>query len=91
MKLHYNRSNKQFSIRNGTRLVESYTCKRVDLPSILRMPLGDTVALSPTVHVVVTRGKLIEARDKHYRPELIVVVTKFPLWHLLKERIKEIF
>lgn len=91
MKLHYNRSNKQFSIRNKTRLVESYTRKRMDLPSIFRMPLGDTLELSPSVHVVITRGKLLEARDKHSRPELAVVVTKCPLWHLLKERIKEIF
>lgn len=91
MKLHYNKSNKQFTIRNETRLVESYTRKRVELPSIWRMPLGDVVTLAPMVHVIVTRGKLVEASTEYNRPELKVVVSKFPLWHLMVARFKEVF
>lgn len=90
MKLHYNKSNKQFTIRNETRLVESYTRKRVELPSVWWMPLGDVVTLAPMVHVIVTRGKLVEASTRYNRPELKVVVSKFPLWHLLVARIKEV-
>lgn len=91
MKLHFNKSNKQFTIRNETRMVESYTRKRVELPSVWRMPLGDIVTLAPMVHVIVTRGKLVEASTKYTRPELKVVVTKWPLWSLLVARLKEVF
>lgn len=90
MKLHFNKSNKQFTIRNETRMVESYTRKRVELPPTWQKPLGDIVTLAPMVHVIVTRGNLVEASTKYTRPDLKVVVTKFPLWHLLIARIKEV-
>lgn len=91
MRLQYNKSSKQFTIRDETRTVESYTRKLVELPPIWLMPIGDVVPLAPMVHVIVTRGKLIEASTKYTRPELKVVVSRFPLWHLLVARIKEVF
>lgn len=90
MKLHYNNGNGQFTVRNHNRTIEAATGKHITLPSFWRMPLGDVITLAPMVHVIVTRGKLLKAKQLRKRPEVPVVVTKFPMWHLLVARIKEV-
>lgn len=90
MKLHYNRGNGQFTVRNHKRTIEAATPKRITLPSVWRMPLGDIVTLAPMVHVIVTRGKMLKAKQLRQRPHVPVVVAKYPLWHLLVARIKEV-
>lgn len=90
MKLHYNRGNGQFTIRNDHRNIAASTAKRITMPSIWRMPLGDIVTLAPMVHVIVTRGKMLKAKQLRQRPHVPVVVAKHPLWHLLVARIKEV-
>lgn len=90
MKLHYNLGNGQFTVRNHKRTIEAATAKRITLPSIWRMPLGDIVTLAPMVHVIVTRGKMLKAKQLRQRPHVPVVVAKYPLWHLLVARIKEV-
>ena len=90
MKLHYNRGNGQFTVRNHKRTIEAATAKRITLPSIWRMPLGDIVTLAPMVHVIVTRGKMLKAKQLRQRPHVPVVVAKYPLWYLLVARIKEV-
>lgn len=91
MKLHYNRGNGQFTVRNHKRTIEAATPKRITLPSVWRMPLGDIVTLAPMVHVIITRGKMLKAKQLRQRPHVPVVVAKYPLWHLLVARIKEVF
>lgn len=91
MKLHYNRGNGQFTVRNHKRTIEAATPKRITLPSVWMMPLGEIVTLAPMVHVIIPRGKLVEAKETRKRPHVKVVVAKCPLWSLLVERIKEVF
>lgn len=91
MRLHYNRGNGQFTVRNHNRVIVAHTSKRITLPSVWRMPLGDIITVAPMVHVIITRGQLVEAKETRKRPHVKVVVAKWPLWSLLVARLKEVF
>lgn len=84
-RLHYNKSNGIFSIRRFDRSTVAASERHGKLPLI-----GDTVELSPRVHILVTRKDYLKAKDKK-RPVLSVAVTRFPFIRLLIERIKEVF
>lgn len=84
-RLHFNKSNGIFSVRRSDRSTVCSSERRAKLPLI-----GDTIALAPRVHLIITRNDFEKAMTKD-RPVLSVVVTRFPFVRLLIERIKEVF
>lgn len=84
-RLHFNKSNGIFSVRRADRSTVCSSERRAKLPLI-----GDTIALAPRVHLIVTRNDFKKAMTKE-RPVLSVAVTRFPLVRLLIERVKEVF
>lgn len=84
MRLHFNKSNGIFSVRRQDRSTVAASERHGRIPFI-----GDTFELSPSVHILVTRG-LYEAAAEKSRPFVPVVVTKWPRLRLLWERIKEV-
>lgn len=85
MKLHYNQSNGIFSIRRFDRSTVKSTRKHAKIPLI-----GSTIELSPSVHILITKGSFIAATQRK-RPMLPVVVTKWPRVRLCITRIVEIY
>ncbi|QEQ94738.1 hypothetical protein pEp_SNUABM10_00042 [Erwinia phage pEp_SNUABM_10] len=85
IRLHHNKSNGIFTIRNKSRAIVSASEKHPVIPFI-----GDTVELSPLVHGVITRGLYLEAKTGS-RPFVPVVVTRFPFVRLVIARVKEVF
>lgn len=83
-RLHFNKTNGIFSVRRSDRSTVCSSERRAKLPRI-----GDTIALAPRVHLIITRNDFQEAMTKS-RPVLSVAVTRFPFVRLLWERIKEI-
>lgn len=84
-RLHYNKRNGIFSVRHLDRSTVAASERHGKLPLI-----GDTVELSPRVHILVTRYDYLKAKDKK-RPVLSVAVTRFPFVRLLVKFIKETF
>lgn len=84
-RLHFNKHKGSFTIRRADRSTAFGTDPHVKLPLI-----GDTIALSPNVHIIITRNTFKKAMAKQ-RPVLNVAVTRFPFVRLLVERIKEVF
>lgn len=84
-RLHYNKSNGIYSVRRLDRSTVAASERHGKLPLI-----GDTVELSPRVHLLVTRYDYLKAKDKK-RPVLSVAVTRFPFVRLLWKFIKETF
>ncbi|CBV65207.1 conserved hypothetical phage protein [Salmonella phage Vi06] len=83
-RLHYNQSLENFTVRRPDRsIVCASEYHRAKLPL-----MGDTVPLTPGVHLIITRGDFKKAIDKK-RPVLSVAVTRFPFACLLVKRIKE--
>lgn len=83
-KLHFNKTTGAFSIRRSPERSIVWTGpKRAEVPFI-----GDTVALAPRVHILVTKGDYLKGKEKK-RPVLSVAVTRFPFIHLLIKRVKE--
>lgn len=85
MKLHFNKSNGIFSVRRYDRSTVVASERHGKIPKWF----GDTVELSPSVHIIVTKGSYIAATQGQ-RPVLPVVVTKWPLVKLIVARIKEV-
>lgn len=86
MKLHFNRSNGIFSVRRVDRSTAFATAKNFKIPRV-----GLVNELSPNVHVLITRGTFIKATEDWKRPEVQVVVTKWPRVRLFIEWLKETF
>lgn len=84
-RLHFNKTNGIFSVRREDRSTVCASERRAELPYI-----GDTIALAPRVHLIITRNDFKKAMTKS-RPVLSVAVTRFPFIRLLWERIKEVF
>lgn len=84
IRLHFNKSNGIFSLRNVSRAIVSASEKHAKVPFI-----GNTVELSPVVHAVITKGLFVEAQ-KGTRPFVPVIVTKWPTVRLVIARIKEV-
>lgn len=84
-RLHFNKSNGIFSVRRSDRSTVCSSERRAKLPLI-----GDTIALAPRVHIIITHNDFKKAMAKD-RPVLSVAVTRFPFVRLLIERIKEVF
>lgn len=84
-RLHFNKSNGIFSVRRSDRSTVCSSERRAKLPLI-----GDTIALAPRVHIIITHNDFKKAMTKD-RPVLSVTVTRFPFIRLLIERIKEVF
>lgn len=84
-RLHFNKTNGIFSVRRSDRSTVCSSERRAKLPLI-----GDTIALAPRVHLIITRNDFEKAMTKD-RPVLSVAVTRFPFVRLLIERIKEVF
>lgn len=84
-RLHYNKSNGIFSVRRLDRSTVAASERHGKIPRI-----GDTVELSPRVHILVTRYDYLKAKDKK-RPVLSMAKTYFPrirlffkwLWEVL--------
>ena len=83
LKLHFNSANGIFSLRWHDRSMVSATGRNARIPFI-----GSIHSLSPSVHALMTKGLLVSA-SKGKRPEVPVVVTKWPRLRLLIARIKE--
>lgn len=83
-RLHYNKTNGIFSVRREDRSTVCSSERRAKLPAI-----GNTFALAPRVHLIVTRNEFKEAMTKS-RPVLSVAVTRFPFVRLLWKRLKEV-
>lgn len=84
-RLHFNKTNGIFSVRRSDRLTICSSERRAKLPLI-----GDTIALAPRVHLIITRNDFKKAMMKSC-PVLSVAVTRFPFIRLLVERFKEVF
>lgn len=84
-RLHFNKTNGIFSVRREDRSTVCASERLAKLPYI-----GDTIALAPRVHLIITRNDFKKAMTKS-RPVLSVAVTRFPFIRLLWERIKEVF
>lgn len=83
LKMHFNKSNGIFSVRRVDRSTALATDKNFKVGM-----LGETYALSPTVHVIATKG-IFEKASEGKRPEVPVVVTKWPFVRLVINRVKE--
>lgn len=86
MKLHFNRSNGIFSVRRVDRSTAFATAKNFKIPFF-----GSVHALAPNVHILITRNTFNKATEDWKRPEVQVVVTKWPRVRLLVEWLKETF
>lgn len=84
-RLHYNKGNGIFSVRRLDRSTVAASERHGRIPRI-----GDTVELSPRVHLLVTRYDYLKAKD-HKRPVLSVAVTRFPFIRLFFKWLKETF
>lgn len=83
-RLHFNKTNGIFSVRRSDRSTVCSSERRAKLPAI-----GDTIALAPRVHLIITRNDFKKAMTKSC-PVLSVAVTRFPFIRLLIERVKEV-
>ncbi|AWD92492.1 hypothetical protein [Pectobacterium phage Jarilo] len=84
MRLHHNKSNGIFSVRRPDRSTLVASQKHPKLPLI-----GNIVALSKNVFLLITKGEYIEATTGS-RPFLTAVVTSWPRVRLVIKRIMEI-
>lgn len=82
-RLHHNKSNGIFSVRRIDRSTVCSSERRAKLPLI-----GDTIALAPRVHLIITKKDFQKALDGK-RPVLSVAVTRFPFVRLVIERVRE--
>lgn len=85
MRLHFNKLNGIFSVRRQDRSTVSSSERHGKVSFI-----GDTFALAPNVHLIVTNGTYREAQ-RGTRPFVPVLVTRFPKVRLFVARIKEVF
>lgn len=86
LRLHFNKSNGIYSVRNAGRSLVKATEKHAVIPKVL----GATIELAPRVHAVITTGLFKEATTGS-RPFIPVLVTRFPKVRLVIECIKEVF
>ncbi|AYM47371.1 hypothetical protein PP47_gp17 [Pectobacterium phage PP47] len=85
LRLHFNSANGIYSARRVDRSTAFASGKHEKIGII-----GSTVELSPRVHAIVTTGTFFKAAEGK-RPEVPVVVTRFPLGRLLIARIVEVY
>lgn len=83
LKMHFNIANGIYSVRRVDRSTALATDKRFKVGL-----LGVTYELAPSVHVIATKG-IFELAAEGKRPEVPVVVTKWPLFRLVVARVKE--
>lgn len=83
LKLHFNSANGIYSARRVDRSTAFASKRNLKVGLI-----GETYALAPTVHAIMTKGLLVSASEGK-RPEVPVVVTKWPRVRLLIARVKE--
>lgn len=87
LRLHFNKSNGIFSVRRIDRSTVAATGKRSEYRKLPLIGI-DPFELSPNVHALVTRGLMLKAQEGK-RPEVPVVVTKWPRVRLYVQRFKE--
>lgn len=83
-RLHYNKRNGIFSVRSMDRSTVAASERHGKLPRI-----GDTVEISPRVHILVTHNDYLLAQLK-LRPVLSVAKTRFPRIRLFFKWLKEV-
>lgn len=83
IRLHFNKSNGIFSARRVDRSTAFASEKHAKIPSF-----GTFHSFAPSVHAIMTNGLLVSA-SKGGRPEVPVVVTKWPRVRVLFAGIKE--
>ena len=83
IRLHFNKANGIFSGRRVDRSTAFASEKHAKIPFF-----GSFHSFAPNVHAIMTKGILVSA-SKGERPEVPVVVTKWPRVRVLFARIKE--
>lgn len=83
IRLHFNKANGIFSARRADRSTAFASERHAKIPFF-----GSFHSFAPNVHAIMTKGILVSASHGE-RPEVPVVVTKWPRCHVLFARIKE--
>ena len=84
IRLHFNKANGIFSARRVDRSTAFASEKHAKIPRF-----GTFHSFAPSFHAIMTNGLLVSA-SKGERPEVPVVVTKWPRVRLFVANVKEI-